>query len=242
MSQQSTRKEVSDYYATFCAEESNLKLNIRHYQVFAHLLDAGLRKNDRVLEVGCGFGTITSLMAKYVKSGKITAVDISEERIASCKRQFQGRTNVEFLVSDMTDFSAAEKFDAVVFPDVLEHIPIEAHADLFKLISSLLKEDGKIIIHIPHPYSISYFRRTNPKVLQIIDQSIHTDLLVQSVYPAGLMIHSLRSYQLSNDQPDYQIIVLRKQKEYTALNPLPVNQIRKRKLGLRIRYWLATLF
>lgn len=239
---QSNRQEVSDYYANFRSEEKNLKLNVRHYQVFSHLLDAGLKKTDRILEIGCGFGTITSLMAKYISSGSIVATDISVERIEACRRAFKGNPKVEFVITDMTDYVPKEKFDFIVLPDVLEHIPLEAHPELFKLISSVLKEHGKILIHIPHPFSISYFRKHKPEALQIIDQSVHTDLLSASVYPAGLVIHSLMSYQLSNDKPDYQIIQIRKRNEYNSLSNISVNAIRWKKLKLRMRFFFAKIF
>jgi trans-aconitate 2-methyltransferase len=242
MSQNVQRQEISDFYGTFCEEEKNLRLNIRHYTVFQHLVRAGLKKDHRVLEIGCGFGTITSLMARYLKRGSIVATDISAERIASCERNFKDHKHVSFVLTDMTDFHPKEKFDFVVLPDVLEHIPLEAHHALFGLIAAVLKEDGTVMIHIPHPLAIEYLRKHNPAGLQIIDQSVHSDHLTAVTYPHGLVLHTLNSYTLGSEQPDYQIIAIKKHRPYTAMPPLKASNIQWRKALARFYFWRKRVF
>ena len=208
------RSEISQFYGTFCEEESLLRLNLRHYAVFHHLVKAGLKPTNKVLEIGCGFGTITYLMAKYLKRGKIVATDISSERIASCIRNFEGQKNVSFVLSDMKDFVSEQKFDMIVLPDVLEHIPVENHPELFKLMESLLNDSGSIVIHIPHPAAIEYYQRTCPEKLQIIDQSIATDILTKTAMESGMRLELLRSYALASHPYDYQLIVFKKNISY----------------------------
>jgi trans-aconitate 2-methyltransferase len=231
------RNEISNYYGSFCEVERDLKLNIRHYTVFKHLVKAGLKKNHSVLEIGCGFGTITYLMSKYLRRGKIVATDISAERIEACKRSFAKRNNATFVLTDMTDFESDEKFDFIVLPDVLEHIPLESHYNLFTLMANRLKEDGQIAIHIPHPAAIEYMRRTQPEVLQIIDQSVSSDELLRCAYENGLRLHCLQSYTLTRIPEDYQWIVFRKNKRYETLAPVSNNAIRWNKLKARLFLW-----
>ena len=119
--------EISNYYDTFCEEERNLRLNLRHYTIFYHLLKSGLKKDHHVLEIGSGFGTVTYLMGKYLTRGSILATDISAERIASCKRQFKNNRNISFLLTDIMDLTTEDTFDYIILPDVLEHIPFTFH-------------------------------------------------------------------------------------------------------------------
>ncbi|MBP9151790.1 MAG: class I SAM-dependent methyltransferase [Flavobacteriales bacterium] len=236
------RQQISDYYNTFCEEEKDLRLNVRHYTVFKHLVKAGLKKNHAVLEIGCGFGTITSLMSRFLKNGTITATDISAERIASCQRQFKDRPNATFVLSDMSDFRSAKLFDFIVLPDVLEHIPVEAHQALFDLMARILKEDGTLFIHIPHPSAIEYWKKYNPSVLQIIDQAIASDQLLRIAYTSGFILKNLEAYSLANEQLDYEWVVFKKKTDYVALAPIPSSKTRWRKALAKFFFWRKTLF
>jgi trans-aconitate 2-methyltransferase len=242
MDGQVKRQDISDYYNTFCEEEKNLRLNIRHYTVFRHLVNSGLKKDHDVLEIGCGFGTVTSLMSKYLKRGSITATDISAERISSCQRQFKDRTNATFVLTDMSDFKTDKRFDFIVLPDVLEHIPLEAHAALFSLMSKLLKDTGTIFIHIPHPTAIEYLRVHNPKALQIIDQSIHSDALLQVAYSSGLILKYLKAYSLASHQHDYELVLFEKQSPYKSIDTIPTFTTQWRKTMARLFFLRKRLF
>jgi trans-aconitate 2-methyltransferase len=237
MEQNIDRQQISDYYNTFCEEEKDLRLNVRHYSVFQHLIKAGLQKNHNVLEIGCGFGTVTSLIAKYLKRGSILSTDISAERIASCQRQFKNKSNASFVLTDMTDFKSDIRFDFIVLPDVLEHIPMEAHPHLFQMMASLLKDDGSIFIHLPHPAAIEYLKLHNPAALQIIDQSIPSDFLANVAYANGLMLHYLSAYCLANEQPDYEVIVFKKRAKYSKIVPIPASATRWKKARARFFFW-----
>src|SRR5437016_5619241 len=126
------RKDISKFYDTYnTGQLKKLGVNIRHRTILKNLKKAGLLPRHNVLEIGCGIGTVTSLIAKYCKQGKIVSVDISPETITDAKNIWKDLRNVEFLVSDMSDFKYNMKFDFVVLPDVLEHIPVEQHKNLF---------------------------------------------------------------------------------------------------------------
>jgi trans-aconitate 2-methyltransferase len=242
MDGQVKRQEISDYYNTFCEEEKNLRLNIRHYTVFKHLVNSGLKKDHDVLEIGCGFGTVTSLMSKYLKRGSITATDISAERIASCQRQFKGKANTTFVLTDMSDFKTDKRFDFIVLPDVLEHIPFEAHLALFQLMTLLLKDDGTIFIHIPHPTAIEFLRVHNPSGLQIIDQPIHADTLMQVAYSSGLILKYFNAYSLASSQPDYELVLFNKRTPYKSIDSIPKLTTQWRKTLARIFFLRRGLF
>lgn len=202
------RTEVSDYYDKFSVKQSEVGINIRHRGIIKRLKKIGLNKSSTVLEIGCGIGVLTGLMSPI--SATVHAVDISPQSIETAKERLANYSNVSFEVNDMVNFRTDVKFDFIVLPDVLEHIPIEQHKSLFEILSSALKDSGTICINIPDPFSLDFVRLHQPKSLQIIDQSIHVNQLSEAVYPAGLFIHTLHRYSLHYSNPDYVWIELRK--------------------------------
>lgn len=205
-------KEVSVYYDKLWAdlEKQNLtKPNSRHYTILKNLKRAGLKNDSVVLEIGCGIGTLTALVAKNISSGFIVAADISPETIDFDKHKHSSFKNIEFLVSDMTNFSHTKKFDFVVLPDVLEHIPAEAHGNIFKTIRTLIHDKSVVLINIPDPRCLEWFHQYKPDMLQIIDQPLYTDKLLSAIYPHGFYLESLESYALGYYQHDYQSLILR---------------------------------
>lgn len=210
------RKQISEFYDGYAAQQNKIGVNIRHRTIIKNLVKAGLDNSSNVLEIGCGIGTLTSLLVK--KSGQLLAVDISPSSIEMAKKNLGQYHNISFLVSDMSDFLATQKFDFIVLPDVLEHIPVEQHENLFHQISKNLKPNGRVCINIPDPYALEWIRNNKPELLQIIDQSLYTDILTPAIYKNNLVIDKLVRYQLQATLPDYQWIELIHRPVYSHLN------------------------
>jgi trans-aconitate 2-methyltransferase len=241
MESQINRQHISDFYDTFNESEKSRRLNVRHYSIFHQLARLGLKRNHHVLEVGCGFGTVTSLIVSYISRGRIVGTDISRERIAFCQQLFSNHHNASFVLTDMTDFPVREQFDFIVLPDVLEHIPLESHRQLFSTMASLLKDDGTILVHIPHPLMIDYMRENNPSALQIVDQSLRSDHLTQVATMAGLELQYFRAYCLTNSKPDYVTLVFKKYQQYAGKSDISPLRIQLKKLWFRLLYWRKRL-
>lgn len=113
-------------------------------------------------------------------------------------------------MDDMSNFSHKTKFDFVVFPDVLEHIPVEQHAYIFKTIGELTTPNATVIINIPEPNYLNWVRANDPSKLQIIDQSLSMQDLLNNSYPYGFKLYSMNPYSLHFDVNDYLAIVMKK--------------------------------
>ena len=200
---------VSEWYDGFTDHQQALGVNLRHRTILRNARRAGLRSGMRVLEIGCGIGTVTSLLAKLNAKGSILAVDISPKSIAIARTNLKPHSNVRFLVSDMLDFTSESPFDFVVLPDVIEHIPVEQHPALFNTIARHLAPTGRALINVPCPQVLEYLHVHDPSVLQLIDQPIHADKLLRDVYAAGLVLDSFTTYGLQFDHAEYHSIVLR---------------------------------
>jgi trans-aconitate methyltransferase len=117
----------------------------------------------------------------------------------------------------MSDFAPTGKFDFIVFPDVLEHIPKEQHNSIFKLLSSALHENSKIAIHIPDPLALDYIRTYTPELLQIIDQSLYLEDFGNAIEGTPLMVEKYERYPLFTIDPDYNWILLSVKRKYSAM-------------------------
>lgn len=217
-----TYKDVSEYYDKLWAdlEKQHIAgINSRHRVILRNLKKIGLRSSSKILEIGCGIGSLTRHIATSIPGGKILGVDISPETIEYARNKYKGQSNMEFQVSDMTSFSNSSKFDFIVLPDVLEHIPISAHDNLFKILSRLIHPTSAVLINIPNPRALEWFHENQPEVLQILDQPIHTDQLLATVYKYGFFIESLETYSLYYVEPEYQSIVLRPKSDFVRMTP-----------------------
>ena len=235
-----TREQIGKWYDDFAEHQERTSVNLRHYRIMEFLVRAGLKKESKVLEIGCGIGTLTGLMAKYLRRGEIVAADISAESVSTARKRLSRNRNVDFMVTDMTDFSHPGTFDFIVLPDVLEHIPLEQHRNLFNTLTNHMHENSVILIHIPHPRALDYLREKSPDQLQIIDQSVEADILTGNAYAAGLELVSYLAYPLFDREHDYAVITFRKRGAVT-LSPLPQSQIIVRKLLSRIRFLISRL-
>lgn len=234
------KEEIGKWYDEFAGQQVKTSVNLRHYTIMGFLAGAGLTRRSRVLEVGCGIGTLTGLLLKYVSKGEVVAVDISPASVEIARKRLQNYPNVRFMVSDMTDFSHPGVFDFIVLPDVLEHIPSDQHRSLFRTLADHMHENSVILIHIPHPRAIDYIRRTSPDQLQIVDQAIEANALLDDAYSSDLVLVSYLSYPLFDRKNDYAVITLGKKSDI-SFSPLPGRTIIARKMKARIRFLMARL-
>ncbi|MEZ5172502.1 MAG: class I SAM-dependent methyltransferase [Bacteroidia bacterium] len=232
MPKKTVSNSVAGFYDEFSKTQIETGINIRHYSILNKLKKAGLKKHHHILEIGCGIGTLTGLVGKYLSNGKLTALDISPESIEVARKRCRHLPNISFGVSDMSSFENTEKFDFIIFPDVLEHIPAEQHNPIFKLVSKNLKNDGKIAIHIPDPIQLDLLRAKEPQSLQIIDQSLYIQNFATAAADCNLVLDLYERYRLYSSRPDYNWILF-SVKEQLDNNP----KQNKALLKIKELYW-----
>ena len=111
------------------------------YKNLATVLKPGMK----VLDVGCGTGSISKDIATIVgENGKVTGIDNTEKFISSGKESYQNIKNLELIHVDLFDFNPEEKFDLIVSARVLQWLSNPKEA-LLKM-KSLLKPNGQISI------------------------------------------------------------------------------------------------
>ena len=93
-----------NFYDQFAEKQEKTGINSRHLSILDKVKQAGLASHHRILEVGCGIGTVSHLLAGQVPQGNVLAVDISPESIEKAKQLWKKQSNLHFEVSDMSDF------------------------------------------------------------------------------------------------------------------------------------------
>jgi ubiquinone/menaquinone biosynthesis C-methylase UbiE len=112
----------------------------RHYHSF--LLKHIAVRCEAALDIGCGTGTFTRLLAK--RSNRVVALDLSPRMIEVAKARSKHNSNIEFQVADATRWAfPVEEFDCVVSIATLHHLPIE---DTLLKMRETLKVGGTLAV------------------------------------------------------------------------------------------------
>ena len=109
---------------------------------------AELVDGQSVLELGCGWGSLTLFMAENYPNSSITAVSNSNDQRKFIEKQCRDRNlnNVRVITADMNNFSVDGFFDRVVSIEMFEHM--RNYELLLNKVSGWLKSGGKLFIHI----------------------------------------------------------------------------------------------
>ncbi len=121
------------------AEEESLRITAER---------AGLGNGMRILELGCGWGSLSLWMASKYPKSEITAVSNSapqREYIYDQARR-RGLSNLRLITADMNEFDIDESFDRVVSVEMFEHM--RNYRELFRRIHGWLTPGGKFFMHI----------------------------------------------------------------------------------------------
>ncbi len=233
--------KVVRFYDKFAEKQEKTGINSRHLSILDKAKQAGLKSNHRILEVGCGIGTVSHLLATQVPQGKLLAVDISPESIEKARVLWKKQGNLKFDVSDMSDFNLpGETFDFFVFPDVLEHIPVAQHARLFENIQRHAHADSVVLIHIPAPRYLEWMIANQPEKLQVIDQPLDTGTLVQTLGVSGFYLEKMETYALFFQEKDYQYFVFRAKNPVQQSTAKSKWQVLKERILIRLKYGISS--
>jgi SAM-dependent methyltransferase len=110
------------------------------------LLDAGLQRGMRVADLGCGVGTVTTLLATLVgPEGHVVGIDASAAQLAQARERLNGASrNISFIQASATDTGLPPaSFDLVYSRFLLIHLPEPQRA--LREMRALLKPNGILV-------------------------------------------------------------------------------------------------
>lgn len=212
------KEDIAQFYDDFSAKQVKTGANERIISLYKRMLKLGLKKDSNVLELGCGVGIFTKLLGKKIKTGKIEAVDISKKSIDFARTFLKNTEQVQFEVSDIVNYKPKnEVFDFITLLDVIEHIPIEQHEELFENLAKLSSEKTQILINIPNPDYLNFTREHSPALLQIIDQEIPLLPLLMIFQKNNLELVYFEKYGIW-EQEDYHFMIVRKKRKFNLIH------------------------
>lgn len=103
------------------------------------VLERGKIPMTRVLELGCGFGRITKLLAQQWPQAEVTALDLSLEQLANARQYCGDNRRVRFEQYDFYSGAPfpASSYDAVVAIEVFLHHPDRVVVELLKRLATV---------------------------------------------------------------------------------------------------------
>ena len=176
------RKYSSCFYKT---EESTLQEAEEEAlrQTVAH---ADLADGQTILELGCGWGSLSLWMARQFPHAQVQAVSNSQSQAAHIEAEARqrGLQNLRVVTADMNVFAPEGQFDRIVSVEMFEHM-----MNWRKLMTRLrdwLKPDGRFFMHIFTHRSGSY----------LFDRADRADWIAQHFFTGGVMPshHLVRQY------------------------------------------------
>jgi cyclopropane-fatty-acyl-phospholipid synthase len=138
---------------------------------------ARLEDGQDVLELGCGWGSLSLSMAEHFPNSRITAVSNSrsQKRFIDAQAKHRGLTNLEVITADMNEFDTELRFDRVVSVEMFEHM--RNYAELMRRISTWARPNALLFIHV-----FSHIKFAYPFTVR--DAS---DWMAQHFFTGGLM-------------------------------------------------------
>lgn len=138
---------------------------------------AGLADGQRVLELGCGWGSLTLWMAEHYPGSRITAVSNSLSQRAHIEAQARrrGLNNVEVVTCDVTHLQPQGRFDRVVSVEMFEHL--RNWPEMFRRVADWLLPDGRFFMHV-------FVHRGTPYAFEERDAS---DWMARHFFSGGMM-------------------------------------------------------
>lgn len=101
-----------------------------------------------ILELGCGWGSLSLWMAEHYPHSRIVAISNSrtQREFITNRAIERGFNNLEVLTRNVAEFATEDRFDRVVSVEMFEHV--RNHAELLRRISNWLTPEGKLFVHI----------------------------------------------------------------------------------------------
>lgn len=121
------------------AEEAMLKLTCQR---------AAIEDGMRILELGCGWGSLSLWLADHFPRSQVVAVSNSnsQRKFIESQSKSRGLANLQVLTRNVAEFESTDLFDRILSVEMFEHF--RNHAILLERISGWLTTTGKLFVHV----------------------------------------------------------------------------------------------
>jgi cyclopropane-fatty-acyl-phospholipid synthase len=150
------------------AEEEALRQSVDH---------ADLADGQSILELGCGWGSLSLWMARQFPNSKVVAVSNSHSQRMHVQGEgaARGLTNLSVVTADMNSFNPGQQFDRIVSVEMFEHMM--NWRELLARVRSWLAPQGRLFMHIFTHRAGTY----------LFDRNDKADWIAQHFFTGGVM-------------------------------------------------------
>ena len=130
-------------------EAERLELKTNRKKILEELELVPLQPGMNVLDVGCGTGAVTRILAERVAPGKVVGVDLSEERLSVARQiaEEQAIPNVEYVQSDVRDLDPkSQRFDLTYSRCLFQYLPGQAGQETLIAMKRLARPGGRVTV------------------------------------------------------------------------------------------------
>jgi len=138
---------------------------------------AGISDGMEVLDLGCGWGSMSMWIARHFPNCRILAVSNSRSQARFIRERCHqlGIEGVEVMTADMNEFSTDRRFDRVVSVEMFEHM--RNWGRLFERVASWLRPRGRFFLHVFCHREYAYLYTDNGR----------TDWMARNFFTGGIM-------------------------------------------------------
>ena len=143
--------DSSDYFEGKAAHLLDSSSRFQRYRVSRVTEIYHPRREDRVIDIGCGWGTFSFALADEV--AEVVGVDFSEKSVEICNQRLteNPKQNLRFLCTNASSTGLESgTFDLAIAADIFEHLyPVDSEK-VTSEVYRLLKPGGHFSIWTPH--------------------------------------------------------------------------------------------
>jgi len=138
---------------------------------------AGVEDGMRLLDLGCGWGSLTLYLAERFPASRVTAVSNSRDQRAFilARARARGLANVEVITADARTFDTEARFDRILSVEMFEHL--RNYEAMLARVSGWLAPGGKLFVHV-------FTHREHAYPFEVKDQ---TDWMAAHFFTGGQM-------------------------------------------------------
>lgn len=160
-----------------------------------------LSPGQSVLEIGCGWGSLSLAMAREY-GAQVTALTLSQEQFDAVKKQVKQHSmesKITVLLEDYRSFSARtqQKFDRIVSVEMIEAVGYKYMPQYFSVVDKLLKKDGLFVLQAI-TIRDQHFKAANREI----------DFIKRYIFPGGFLPSVERIMHCSQRHTDLNLLAL----------------------------------
>jgi len=140
---------MTTYLMEHPLEAERLELKTKREKIFEELKLVPLHPGMDVLDVGCGTGAVTRILAERVSPGRVIGLDLSEERLSAARdlAKEKGISNVEYLKADVRDLDPKDNgFDLTYSRCLFQYLPGNEGVDTLAAMKRLARPGGRVTV------------------------------------------------------------------------------------------------